>query len=348
MVYKSRQLILVIFISIILICIPIIGSYEFNSSDSMFRSIYFQKRFSGSVLVVIFFYLNYFYLIPKYYFTKRYWLYFTIIIVYLILVIKLPDIIISDYASRPENIYHKKGFRKNMGSNGFSVFRIFYDRNSYQFFISFCISILLRLNIRMSAINDEKLKSELSYLKAQINPHFLFNTLNSLYALSLEKSDQAPDAILKLSNIMRYVVTESSNDFVPLHRELNYIKDYIELQKLRMADVTNLDFKIEGSDFENKKIAPLLFIPFIENAFKYGLNPEKKSKISIEIKLEDNELFLNITNDKTVVNVREKDKTETGMENTKRRLRYHYPEKHTFQIAENSTTYNLKLKLYLR
>jgi len=347
MTYKPRQLALIIFVSIVLICIPIIGSHDFKTGESVFDSIFFQRRFTATILVVIFFYLNYFYLIPKFYFTKRYYVYYTIILLFFILVIKAPEILIEDNGIRPENFPNKrKGFKHNKNSD-FQFIRILMDRNTYQFFISFFISILLRLNIQMSAINDEKLKSEVSYLKAQINPHFLFNTLNSLYALSLEKSDEAPDAILKLSSIMRYVVTESSNDFVSLNKEMNYIEDYIDLQKLRMVDSTNFDFEKIGN-FNTNKIAPLILIPFIENAFKYGLNPEKNSFIAIQIIINDGYLNLNVSNSKTVKNVHEKQKTETGLENTLLRLNYIYPEKHTIDIKETEEIYNLNLKINLQ
>ena len=346
MTYKPRQLALIIFVSIVLICIPIIGSHEFKTGESIFDSIFFQRRFTASILVVIFFYLNYFYFIPKFYLTKRYFIYYSIVILFFIFVIKAPEFIIQDTGIRPENFpLRKKGF-KGGRKNDSELVRILMDRNTYQFIISFCISILLRLNMQMSAINDEKLKSEVSYLKAQINPHFLFNTLNSLYALSLEKSDEAPDAILKLSSIMRYVVTESSNDFVSLNREMKYIEDYIDLQKLRMVDSTNFSFNKDGN-FNQNKIAPLILIPFIENAFKYGLNPEKDSFISIQIQILDGSLNLNVSNSKTVKNVHEKAKTETGKENTILRLNYIYPEKHKLVIEETEDIYNLNLKIDL-
>ena len=347
MTYKPRQLALIIFVSIVLICIPIIGSHDFKTGESMMNSVFFQRRFTATILVVIFFYLNYFYLIPKFYFTKRYFIYYSIVILFFIVVIKVPEILIQDNGIRPENFPLRKKGHKGGRNNDFQFMRILMDRNAYQFIISFCISILLRLNIQMSAINDEKLKSEVSYLKAQINPHFLFNTLNSLYALSLEKSDEAPDAILKLSSIMRYVVTESSNDFVTLNKEMKYIEDYIDLQKLRMVDSTNFNFNKEG-DFNQNKIAPLLLIPFIENAFKYGLNPEKKSFITINININDGFLLLNVSNSKTVKNVHEKQKTETGLENTMLRLNYLYPDKHQLTINETEEIYNLELKLNLQ
>jgi len=347
MTYKPRQLALIIFVSIVLICIPIVGSHDFKTGESMMNSIFFQRRFTATIIVVIFFYLNYFFLIPKFYFTKKYFVYYSIVALFFIIVIKAPEILIEDNGIRADNFPQRRRGHKGGKNNDFDIFRILTDRNAYQFIISFCISILLRLNMQMSAINDQKLKSEVSYLKAQINPHFLFNTLNSLYALSLEKSDETPDAILKLSSIMRYVVTESSNDFVTLNKEMKYIEDYVDLQKLRMVDSTNFNFYKEG-DFNQNKIAPLILIPFIENAFKYGLNPEKISLITINITIKDGLLLLNVSNSKTVKNVHEKQKTETGLENTLLRLNYLYPDKHTLTIKQTEEKYNLELKLNLQ
>lgn len=347
MKYKPRQLALIIFVSIVLICIPIIGSHEFRSGDSIWESVFFKRKFTATIFVVLFFYLNYFYLIPKFYFTKKYWLYYTIVIACFILVVKIPDIIIPDHLIRPEDLnFKRRGGKFNPRKSDSTFVRLFFDPNFYQFIISFCISILLRLNMQMSAMNDEKLKSEVSYLKAQINPHFLFNTLNSLYALSLEKSDEAPDAILKLSSIMRYVVTESSNEYVPLKNEMKYLEDYIDLQKLRMVDSTNFSFECIGN-LQNHKIAPLILIPFIENAFKYGLNPEKNSFISINIIVENGILNLDVRNSKTVKNIHEKQKTETGLENTVQRLKYNYPDKFDLKINETQTEYQLILKITL-
>lgn len=216
----------------------------------------------------------------------------------------------------------------------------------FQFLFVFILSYLLKINQRFDMIRDEKQAAEISYLKAQINPHFLFNTLNSLYALTITKSDEAPNAVLKLSGMMRYVVTESAQDFVPLEKEINYIKDYIDLQKLRMDDSTKFSFSIIG-DPMGKVIAPLLLIPFIENAFKYGLNPEEESEISIAIEINENTLILDAKNKMVVDEVPEDFKTEKGIENTTKRLDYIYPDQHKLVFSEQNKTYHIHLKLEL-
>jgi LytS/YehU family sensor histidine kinase len=215
-----------------------------------------------------------------------------------------------------------------------------------QFLLIFAMSFLIKINNQLTDIQSEKLKAEVSYLKAQINPHFLFNTLNSLYSLTISKSDDAPDAVLKLSNIMRYVVTESTNDFVPLDKELNYIKDYIDLQKLRIADNNYLNISISG-DAKGKKIAPLVIIPFIENAFKYGINSEEDWKISIKIDIAENEFLMIVENNIVNVNLPENYASEQGIENSERRLDFIYPGSHELTVTETKEIFKVNLKINL-
>lgn len=222
----------------------------------------------------------------------------------------------------------------------------FISGDTWQFLLVGSLSFLLRVNQRLGSMESEKLKTEVSYLKAQINPHFLFNTLNSLYALTLEKSDAAPNAILKLSGMMRYVVTESSRERVALQNELDYIRNYISLQELRMDEATDFRLEITG-DTAGKIISPLILIPFIENAFKYGLNPEKKSVIYIGITTSANELTLIVKNNKVNTSLPPEEVSGRGLENTQMRLDYLYPDKHSLTITEDKDTFEVKLILLL-
>lgn len=214
-----------------------------------------------------------------------------------------------------------------------------------QFLLVFSLSFLLRINQRLTHIEKEKLKTEVSYLRAQINPHFLFNTLNSLYALTLEKSDAAPEAVLKLSSMMRYVVTESGRDTVALDNEISYIKNYISLQQLRMDGNTAFTFIVTGSA-AGKYISPMLLIPFIENAFKYGLNPEEDAAIDIHIDITDTELLLTTKNNKVTVSGTIEESGH-GVDNTRQRLEYLYPNKHKLLIFDTKEYFEIKLTLAL-
>lgn len=128
----------------------------------------------------------------------------------------------------------------------------------------------------------DKTSAELSFLKAQINPHFLFNTLNNIYTLAVIQDEHAPDSILKLSNIMRYIADDTRGDFVPLIYEISCINDYIELQKLRLCSKIRIDLKVTGN-VESKDIAPLILMTFVENIFKYGTSNHEQSTVSINI-----------------------------------------------------------------
>ena len=197
---------------------------------------------------------------------------------------------------------------------------------------------------------------ELSALRAQINPHFLFNTLNNIYSLTQINPDAAGDAILQLADFMRYVVQEGDKTAIPLAKEVEYITHYIELQRLRLSDLTKIDFQTSGN-LENATIAPLLFMPFIENAFAYGVSTRLPSRILIHISVENNarnNTENNTENNKTAPKITLKVEnpilktsrsTSNGVAliNTKRRLTLLYPEQHELTISENGAEYKVQL-----
>ena len=141
------------------------------------------------------------------------------------------------------------------------------------------------------------MKSELSFLKAQINPHFLFNTLNSIYALAIKKDDKTADAVVQLSELMRYIMTNANDDVIALDKEINYINNFVQLQKTRLGNTVNVDYAVEGNAF-GKCITPLILISFIENAFKHGVNPNQNSEIVIRITIVEDYLTLFVSNNK--------------------------------------------------
>jgi len=190
------------------------------------------------------------------------------------------------------------------------------------------------------------LNAELAYLKAQINPHFLFNTLNSIYSLAIEKSDYTPTAVVKLSGMMRYVLTESSTEFVSLEKEINYIRDFVDLQKIRLGDTAAVQFDISG-EFLGKRIAPLILIAFIENAFKHGVNPEEKSTIIIQIKVTDRNLFLLVKNKKVNSTSKSDLSNLVGLENTINRLKLIYVSKYNLKFTDTAEDYSVELTIEL-
>jgi tetratricopeptide (TPR) repeat protein len=184
------------------------------------------------------------------------------------------------------------------------------------------------------------------YLKSQVNPHFLFNTLNSIYSLSIQKSDDTPSAIVMLSGMMRYVISDAALDYVSLEKELNYISDYIELQKIRLGNTVKIDYRCTGLTDE-KKIAPLILINLVENAFKHGVNPEEDSHIRINILIKDSELHMDTFNNKVSAISDGTERSSIGLKNTRRRLKFLYPGNHNLTILDEANTYSVKLTINL-
>lgn len=282
-------------------------------------------------LLIVFYYLNYFYFIPKFYFTKKNRSYFILMACGMFLLLLIMNMIPEFSPFYGSNIPHGEFLF------GFSIV------------IRYLMILLLSLGIasynRLKQTEEDKLKTELSYLKAQINPHFLFNTLNSIYALTVKKSDAAPESVTKLSSIMRYVISEATSDLVSLDKEMNYVSAYIELEKLRLTSKVTLTYEVSG-ELVGKQIAPLIFIPFIENAFKYGVSTSENSVISIAIQLLNNDLTLNVKN--TKINAQPlKINTRLGIETTRKRLNLIYPAKHSLIIKETETEFEANLKINL-
>lgn len=211
---------------------------------------------------------------------------------------------------------------------------------------------LLKLNIRHAKTTKRletkiletqlKLKEqELNYLKMQIHPHFLFNTLNTLYGFALKKADETPDMILKLSNLLDYLLYQVDKPFVLLSNEIDHINDYIALEKMRFNDTLNINF-ITRNTSEDIKIAPMLLIPFIENSFKHGTLNEGILNINIMLHCENNSVFFQIEN---TSKLQEYSPNGIGLENIKKRLDLLYKDHYELDItnAENLFSVNLKL-----
>ena len=189
----------------------------------------------------------------------------------------------------------------------------------------------------------EKKNAELSFLKAQINPHFLFNTLNNIYAMANMQHEYTAASILKLSNIMRYVTEDAGEHFVPLASELGFMKDYIDLQKLRLNNKTEVNFSVTG-EIPDKQIAPLLLMTFVENAFKYGTSSHETAGIIIRISAGSTNIIFTCTN-KLFTQRTQKQSTGIGISNAQKRLQYHYAGKHALAIREEEGFYTVHLTI---
>jgi LytS/YehU family sensor histidine kinase len=194
------------------------------------------------------------------------------------------------------------------------------------------------------------METELKYLKTQINPHFLFNSLNSLYALTLQKSDSAPELVLKLSEILRYVLYDGSERWVSLEKEVNYLKSYLDLEKIRNGDRLELEFNING-DPKTKQVAPMLFLTFLENSFKHGINQKAEGGfVKIDMNIGEEDLLFSIQNSKP----EKKEKRINGksggigLENIRKRLTLLYPGRHNLNISDDGEKYSVELSLQLK
>jgi sensor histidine kinase YesM len=221
-------------------------------------------------------------------------------------------------------------------------------------FFSVMLSMVLKLlknwyqeeqiNKHLQQVN---LETELKFLRNQINPHFLFNSLNNLYALTLKKSEQAPEVVLRLSNILRYVLYESGDGRVSVEKEIQYLKDYIDLEKIRVGDRVKIDFSVEG-ETAGRQVPPLLFLTFVENSFKHGAeNALSKGWISIALKLTPNETFFEVANSKNNAENTSKSKAPggIGMVNLKKRLDLLYRGKYSLKIDDTELEYKASLIL---
>ncbi len=188
----------------------------------------------------------------------------------------------------------------------------------------------------------EKLDSELKFLKAQIHPHFFFNTLNNLYFLTLQKSDKAPDVVLKLGELFNYILYECTPRFVSLEKELAQAHNYIDLEMLRYEDRLHIEVNVSGN-MEGKMIAPLLLINLLENSFKHGIMKNtKKSWIKLNVAVEGENISISLKNSKRKM---KQDNEGIGLQNLQKQLELIYEKPELLQINENDTEYSVQLHL---
>ena len=320
------------------------------------------RDFIAQVFLIAFFYLSFYYIIPRFYFNKKYLPFFLLLIASFLVVTLLPSLLTGHFPFAHNSPPHPPLEHQPPPSFGpmpaatplhreppqepNSNFIFVISHDIFLFFLVFFFSLNLNISSRYRKMQQEKADAELSYLKAQINPHFLFNTLNSIYALAIKKSDDAPAAIVKVSEMMRYVLYEADKDFVPLKKEMNYITNYIRLQEMRFKKSVSVSYETTGTP-EGKKIAPLLLITFIENAFKYGVNPESESLISIVIAVNKNDLKMEVHNQKFFRSNATMEAGGIGIENARKRLDLLYGAGYSLLIKDNAEDFFVSLKMNL-
>lgn len=195
---------------------------------------------------------------------------------------------------------------------------------------------------RAEVLKREKLKAELKFLKSQVHPHFLFNTLNNLYSLIEKKDEKAGDVVIRLSGLMRYMLKETPNDFIPLEKELEMLRDYIELERIRFGSEAEISFSVNG-DPVGKEIAVLTFLPFVENAFKYGLTfGTTGGWITINISVKEDEMVMNLEN--SICKDTEQG-TGFGLTNAEERFKRLYKENYNLEIKKEDEIFSVRLAI---
>jgi hypothetical protein len=294
------------------------------------------------VFIMLIAYLNYFIIWPRFLKSKKVWRYileFSIPFVLLITArVHVQRFIMDGYTHQAHYFY-----------SSFFVVQI----TAITLFIVLFVGMLrfavdwFELEARKKEVENEKLTAELNFLKAQINPHFLFNTLNNLYYLAYSKSENTTEVIAKLSLMMRYMIYDSNHSKVLLSKEIEYMQSYISLERLRLNDKIPIKFEICGNTGDIW-ISPLIFITFLENAFKHGVtNTNARAWINIGIQIKDKMCIYTVENSKIAGRKEGSEKSGIGLQNVKRRLELTYPGQYNLEISETDEKYLVKLNLTL-
>lgn len=292
------------------------------------------------LLLIAIAYINLHFLLPRYLLTGKYLKYFFFVLLSIagyLVVQSLFDIFLYGYVLGP--------MRRNF----------FWETISYNFFSTLWyigIMVALKFSIDwygqkriLQKIAVEKLQAEVNYLRSQVNPHFLFNALNNLYSLTLKKSDAAPDVVLRLSDMMEYMLYDSDDTFVPLEKEVQYLRNYIGLEKLRYGEHASIQLKTEG-DMSCIMIAPLLLLPLVENAFKHGVSKcAGKSWLQCTVKATKYDMHAIVENSRQPGDTGNATKGGIGLANLNKRLELLYPGRFSFDIHNRPDAFHVSLHI---
>ena len=333
--YKSKVAIVFFHILawVILFTLPTLFHREPDQQQVNFKAMFRIRFLIFDVCWILLFYFNLLVLIPSFLNRKK-------IGIYIILIIFLLAAMITAI-----NIFPREGERPGLHREYFFVI--------FPYFFIWAISTVywfvtdkIRTEQLMKERENENLKTELSFLRSQVSPHFLFNVLNNMVAMARLKSDQLEPSLIRLSGLMRYMLYESDETSVTLLREIEYVNSYIELQKIRYAK--SLCIKVNMDPGDNQLIEPMLLIPFIENAFKHGTGTLDKPVIDIYLKISEGLIDFRVKNKFSPSNEEVKDRTSgIGLQNVIRRLNLLYDQKHILSIKKENGWYDVSLQIKL-
>ena len=348
----------------ILVGLPLYFIKRWDVGQDFIWLYYISTLISG-----IIFYVNYLFLVPKFFFDKKKYRYYLSVLILIVCFYFISDVankLIFKYKSDPvrnEQFSRPSEEQNRMTPPGDGApharpgppFREMHLYN-YGFTSLFLVffSLGLRVLERQSMIEElqkemekEKLNSELAFLKSQISPHFFFNTLNNIYSLISINAEDSQKAVLKLSKLMRYLLYDSEQGKTMLSNEIDFMNNYIDLMKLRMSEKVKLTVTFPEK-YEDRNIAPLLFVPFIENSFKHGISYREKSFINISMEVNENTIIFKCVN--TVPKGKEKngsDHNGIGLENVRKRLNLLFPGTHDLKISKSENEFEILLEIRL-
>lgn len=292
----------------------------------------------GLAFWLLIFYVNWSYLIPKYLARNQ-------IMLYIINVLGL--LLLYGLAKSPMDYYVFRQFNPNMKAVYTSERLLQYGLGGLMLvFISSGLKVTgnyIRNERRNKELENQKLVAELAFLKSQVNPHFLFNTLNNIYSLAYKQHPETPDAIMKLSLLMRYMLYESNDTLVGLQKEVEHIHNFIDLQKLRLREQTSIQFNVEG-EIAGKQIAPMLMMTLVENAFKHGLVSKNEIGIIIHLTVTGGYLLFSTANN--ISTHKKREFGGIGLQNLRQRLNLLYHNRHTLSFEEKDGVFYATMKIF--
>jgi two-component system LytT family sensor kinase len=293
------------------------------------------------LLNILLFYINFLFVIPRFLHSKKYWQY-VLAAFGLVVILGFTKYLVALY-------FHDYVLLR--ADNQSVSFGSYFLTTLFTGLIFVFLSIVLKfsmdwfVNDRIRKdLENQKLSAELAFLKSQINPHFLFNSLNSIYSLAYQQSENTAGAILKLSEIMRYMLYECNDQKVELGKELQYLENFIDLQKLRLGPRAQVHFEINGI-FGHQQIAPMVLISFVENGFKHGIATDVNHPIYIKIDVEDYNLKFFMSNKKSIQKIEESG--GIGLINAQRRLDLLYDDRYQLIIKDEPENYTCELFINL-
>ena len=319
--------------------------YFINNSVLRYQSMEIKEEYFALSFIILIIYINEFLIIPRYFNHKRFLNYFIILAFLLIIITTLEFLLLKDdilyYTSNTGSEFQNGVLRWNY----FGIF--FRDSLFVGFFTMFKIyRDAIKTNKLLHEVTDlekQKMRTEINMVKSKVNSHFFFNTLNSIYAMALTESKETPDMITNLSELMRYVVADSENEWVTLDKEIEFINNYIALESIRHQKL-DVQFDIEG-DTENMNVPPMLFESFVNNAFKYTDN-EGRGYIHIKLEcLANRKLIFSCENNTRSTTDKSIQSSGKGLRNTRDRLQIHYNSKHQLDAKLEGEIYKVRLDL---